>query len=272
VKQLQADWASGPVWKMPFPAVGADGAPVPLTVSRAASFDRGESWAHGTLTHDLPGTLKEWTIVVVPRQRPLDAGNRGDLGTAMITQARAFRQQGSAGWAPGEVLDLGVVTRVTSRTDDSTAERIFKDLRGRGLVDDANAYQGPGQNQPKAADALARLAGVAFFSQLEPADKDESGLGRGGVVARRRLTHGWDLGAWFTHPCIIIVGTLGDKDHPAPSPVPISVDGRALETEGVTIVRWVYPAADDPPALERSAEESKDKSGEAGTPAPVGPG
>ncbi len=36
----------------------------------------------------------------------------------------------------------------------------------------------------------------------------------------------------------------------APSPVPLTRDGEAMKTDGLTMVRWIYPLPDSPPELE----------------------
>jgi len=241
VKQVQADWAGGPVWKMPFPVAGPDGAPTKLTAVENTP-PIGGSWATGSLTHDLPGALTDFTIIVVPRLVPLRAS--GAKFTGMYANAQAFSGDE---WLPGDPLDLAQVTRRITGMDPNAAAQ-FKRLRDRWAATD-NIQQTMAPNQrPVSANDAERLLGVAFFTQLEPPGFDEGGrLGGGAAVARRRLTHGWDLGRWFGQPCIIIVGRVGDDKKPGPCPIPLTVDGRKLPTTGTTIVRWIYPLPDNPP-------------------------
>ena len=54
-----------------------------------------------------------------------------------------------------------------------------------------------------------------------------------------------------SQPCVIILGHLGEgigKDS-QPSPVPITLDGELLPTRGMTLIRWIYPLADNPPEV-----------------------
>ena len=54
---------------------------------------------------------------------------------------------------------------------------------------------------------------------------------------------------WFTQPCVIIIGQLGEGTGKgsAASPVPVLIDGELLPTRGRTVVRWIYPLAANPP-------------------------
>ncbi|MCH7571742.1 MAG: hypothetical protein IH891_02370 [Planctomycetes bacterium] len=59
------------------------------------------------------------------------------------------------------------------------------------------------------------------------------------LVASRTLGRELDLSAWFTRPCVIILGYLEDS----PCPIPLRVDGKPPATApgSLTIVRWIYP-------------------------------
>jgi len=77
--------------------------------------------------------------------------------------------------------------------------------------------------------------------------------------AQRKATHGYDLSAWFTHPCIIILGQLDGGDT-APVPLMVSYGGAfrevAADPSSFTMIRWVYPLADNPPKFPASQEPS----------------
>jgi len=53
----------------------------------------------------------------------------------------------------------------------------------------------------------------------------------------RTFGRGLDLSAWSNRPCLIIIGMLD----PSPCPVPIEVDGRRPESNGLTIIRCIVP-------------------------------
>ena len=69
------------------------------------------------------------------------------------------------------------------------------------------------------------------------------------AVITRRMTRELDLSAWFARPCLIVIGYVGgdearrDEDYEmaAETPVPLLVDGEKPRSEGLTVVRWIYP-------------------------------
>ena len=79
---------------------------------------------------------------------------------------------------------------------------------------------------------------LSIFHQLTPPKYH-----RGGnkdpktAVLSRKLGRELDLSAWFTRPCLIIIGYL----EKSLCPVPLRVDGKTPKSEGLTVVRWIYP-------------------------------
>lgn len=233
VKQMRADWMGGPAWPMPAPV--GDGEDPSDAYPRLGDGRR----AHGRLAHSMPGPLRDVVIVTVLPQRPIGA----TLGSAMISPAYAYSLAADDPWEPGEILDLSQVTDVPISTDVN-AMTYFASLLSRGSTTDITRT-----DTPSRADlgASQRLSAIAFFSQFEPPQFSDSFSTQREPVARRTETHGWDLGRWFTQPCIIIIGHLGSERDPRPSPVPIRIDGEPVTATGRTVVRWVYPLADKPP-------------------------
>lgn len=246
VKQLQADWSGGPRWEMPRPIRPA--ATVAQQPIESTSDDAPRLWLdenrrpRGMLTHKLPGVLENVVVFVVAGQRPLNARE-----PQLSAQAQAFK---ISAWGPGDTLDLsklGVAEKPTS------AETFLDNLISSGrLFDDVT-------NRMSATPGglTEQMNALAFFTQLGPPDFRSTGAGgRAQPVAQRAAAHGWDLGRWFTQPCIIIVGQLG-IDKGLESPVPITLDGRAVPLTGRTVVRWVYPLDAAPPkypAIEATGE------------------
>jgi hypothetical protein len=96
------------------------------------------------------------------------------------------------------------------------------------------------------------LEALGFIGQFPPPSNTGSGS-MDAPSAERQSSHGWDLGRWFTQPCVIIVAQLGDATNSrdrAPCLLPIYVDGKKAPLLGVTVIRWVYPLAADPPAYQ----------------------
>jgi hypothetical protein len=59
------------------------------------------------------------------------------------------------------------------------------------------------------------------------------------VTFHREVGRDLDLSAWFTRPCLIIIGYLDESK--CPLPLRINNAGDAPESNGLTIVRWIYP-------------------------------
>lgn len=213
VKEFQADWKGAPRWRTPLPQDGE----IRLLEGGALA---------GVLTHDLPAALEDVVVVLVERQFPLE--NRGE-GGPILARTRSWRLADS--WAPGEALPLDALGAA-----DVTGE-YFEALAGSG-----QALGGGFAGESLDPRFLPRrLEMLAFHDVLPPPDYRSM---RGTRMIRQRVAHGWDLSAWFTQPCLIVLGQTADAE----SPVPLRVDGREVLTRGRTLVRWVYPLPADPPA------------------------
>jgi len=243
VKQLQIDWAGGPPWKMPLPLAEPDAAgEVPSgvgTIRLRPNRNADQSWLIGSLSHDLPGELRDVLVIVVPPQRDL---GRGVLSTQIVSDARAFAVDR---WAPGSasVLDLRSVTVQKPGSDTTLASYLRSQLnkyngalfQTEGIKVDLNS----------AADRLVASSFLSQFEGITPATVRTDTV----PWATRQNTHGLDLGRWLTQPCLIIIGSLGSEKEGAACPVPMTLDGEKFATTGRTIVRWVYPLPDEPPAF-----------------------
>ncbi len=250
IKQFRADWSGGPKWGMPRPLAAEGEAPesARLRVSRLTGPGVvGRDIVVGSLVHDLPVELENVVVLFVTGQRQLITAGGTTGGTFWISDAFAYRL--TAPWAPGQPLDM---ERITSEGETRTvlASEFIKDLLKNQVS--ASGYR----LTPEAI--WDRLVAQALFPMLEPPEFT-SGLvsGQTQELARRGETHGWDLGLWFTQPCVIVLGQMGASTKDAPTPVPLSVDGRAIEPRGRTVVRWVYPLPDRPPTY-RAGSESAD--------------
>lgn len=215
VKQLLIDWAGTPPWKMPVP--GTEG------------IRRGpESRLEGVLTHGLPGPLKDVYIIDIPGQSRL-ASRPG----APLT-GRAYKL--TTDWNPGEELVLATVTEKASSIDNQ-ADKFLENLaESAKRIKDLLPTERKDQQ-----DAPQRLTALSLYTQLAPPNL--TNLRDDPLRVKRAETHGWDLGRWFSQPCVIIIGQLVDTE----SPTPLLVNGQPVKSRGRTVVRWVYPMPDSPP-------------------------
>lgn len=248
-RQLQIDYAGAVPrnWGMPRPLI-ADPEQTPLgqemwieELARPLDKDSNRLWKiNGVLMHDLPGELRDVVGVVV-----LGQSRFGRMDGVMQAEAYSFNR-GKA-WLPKEPLDL---------------EAAFGKEKLSALDFNKALEQWRGKTGPRAFVPSAGMAarpfdeamyGLAFYPMLTPPDPQP--INNSEYLVERRSTQCWDLGRWFTQPCVIIVGILGDKTEGAVEcPIPISIDGRSgdvvrKQIKGTTVIRWVYPLKPRPPTL-----------------------
>ncbi len=230
VKQIQADWAGGPIWEMPIPSEGG----LRLTPPGAAA---GQPLLQGVLTHNLPGPLKDVVILVVRGQRPLTpARSTTSFDSSLLANALAYQV---SEWRPGETLDMAVATLPRAQQASQELAETFL----RRLVPVSQTWAAVG-SEPQVSDGRTteRMLALALFTQLEPPNVDASNASTQ-YAAQRSATHTWDLGRWFTQPSVIIIGQMTE----APSPIPLRLDGSEFASSGTVVVRWVYPLGSNPP-------------------------
>ena len=82
---------------------------------------------------------------------------------------------------------------------------------------------------PPRVDRFRELTGISADEPLTPNFSGWSKL----VLLGREL----DLSPWFVRPCLIVIGYLEDSE----CPIPLRVNGDPVPSDGLTVVRWVYP-------------------------------
>ncbi len=260
VKQIEAQWSGGPRWEMPIPLPdeGKEGMGV-LRLNETGWFQLDETrqtpLVTGSLVHKFPGPMTGVTVIVVRRQQPLPAPRprtaAAPLQAPLPCEAEAFVF--AEPWEPGKPLSLDVVTRPRSRVEQRKASL-------EQYV--ASLVPSPGFGSVINEAESARLrpasawAGLAVFPMLPTPEREGDIAAPSPVAPQRTSTHGFDVGRWFTRPCVIILGMVGENQ-PQPSPVPLVVDGQPLRATGLTCVRWIYPLPEAPPRFPaaRPAEE-----------------
>ncbi|MCH8343413.1 MAG: hypothetical protein IH983_05455 [Planctomycetes bacterium] len=212
-----------------------------------------ESPVTGTIVHDLPGVLSNVRVIYVsgdrlpPRGYDLDqAGNplpwvprirSGEL----LNHGRMWSPS-SGDWYPGTPYSLASELRLGQRERRGSAglafniyERYIRDHESDTFMGRGMGGSRPSMNPPRQRLFIEMLS---IFHQLTP-PKYHRELNKEPetAVLSRKLGRELDLSAWFTRPCLIIIGYLEDS----PCPVPLRVDGKAPKSEGLTVVRWIYP-------------------------------
>jgi hypothetical protein len=253
VKQFQVDWAGGSKFKMihPLPIDGADG---PAELRLISGGNR--PVLRGILTHDLPGPLQDVAIVVIEGQSDITGWWR-NAGFHPALTKRSYAIRLANPWAPGEAIDLAAITQNAATGSASAVwdlngnKGYLNSLRDLGNID--------GQNfDTEESRFWNRLLALTFFQQLDPPDvtPDRGFASRAEPLFQRRFTHGLDLSAYFTQPCVIIVGRLDPgKGGVCPAPLYVSTGGpfHEVKTDGTTMVRWIYPFPANPPVFNTAA-------------------
>ena len=189
---------------------------------------------HGRLTHQLPGELRDVLVVFCP----------GDGNMPLVWPLGA-----TVRWEPGQVLNLDKITRQPAmplineprfRVDDQGKRVKWGGFLGY-LVDRGAAFGG--RNRPRfnpatayRPDQVTRVAEIlTFYSTLPPPDYQTSGMLGGGRNYTRALGRPFDITALLPLRRVIIMGHL----QRSPLPLPLTVDGEILPSEGWTVVRWI---------------------------------
>ena len=194
----------------------------------------GDMRISGTLINDLPGELRDVCVIWVSNNRkrhreyaweddelswvpPLRSGE-------MLNDGHMWAREP---WFPDTTLSLSEEFVPDRRTD--LEQNIYK------------RYIEPEEGDRfriKSTNLHNYMEMLSIYHQLTPPRyirEDDKDLAT--AVITRRLTRELDLSAWFTRPCLIIIGYLDSSK----MPVPLLVDGKTPRSEGLTVVRWIYP-------------------------------
>jgi hypothetical protein len=261
VKQFVVDWAGGSKFKMirPVPLPGAEPGTPDI---RIETRDQHEV-LRGMLTHDLPGPLKDVRIMLIRQQR--DIGPVPPITAAFLPLVQnSYMDALPDDWNPGEPIDLSALGIVAPTGTNATSRAVWSVMKaiseGVGRGDSADSMD------VSTSRSLSRLLAMSFFNQLDPptieAENRVNIVVQAQRLLQRRFTHGMDLSAWFTQPCLVVIGRLEPRaGGECPAPLFVSTGGsfREVPTDGTTLVRWVYPLPADPPVFSTSASASGDE-------------
>ncbi|MCI0629904.1 MAG: hypothetical protein L0Y44_04540 [Phycisphaerales bacterium] len=262
--QLRADWMGGldPKWGGMLRVDPAD----PLRVEvDGAGVDR----LRGTLVNELPGMLSDVKVIWVKNNRltrrsyALDEGR--EQGWVPVLNQGKWLNNGDM-WAltvpqnSGTKLDLATVTakeKERARLSENVTKMYIQPFENR------DPQIGAGANAVSESDRRKYFEMLAMFGHIDPPKylkhPDTSNFSEAKVVFQRHLGRDLDLSAWFTRPCVIIIGYLENSD----CPVPLRVDGDdeppATADGSLTVVRWIYPLPLDEKIAFSEVFEEEDK-------------
>jgi hypothetical protein len=261
--QLYANWLGGldPAWGG-MPRVDPDD---PIRVELDANDDL---FLAGSITHDLPGPLTDVLIFWVgndraPRRtyaRDVDdeelpwTDATDDAGREMLNGGHLWKRDASDPWYPGTSHTLSPPdsrSRRGTRLDFNIYSRYIQNEEGDGID-----FTGMGRASGALTERQTRrcLERLSIFHQLTPPKYHRKGEKEPETtVMSRKLGRELDLSTWFTRPCLIVIGFLEDS----PTPIPLRVNGRSPASEGLTVVRWVYPLPLDETQLPGGESQSR---------------
>lgn len=249
VKEVEVDWAGTTDWELPHP-IGRPGdldAPA-LRLVGETEFDennvRRDYQVAGELIHNLPGPLED--VVVLVNTGQVTAVEGAQIGRGL--RANVLVYELTDAWLPDTRLPMDEVTR---RGESPKTERRQMALT---YLDDllASESAGPtGASRPDPRRLGDRLKALALFPQLGPPNFNDTAGSVKDRLARRERTHGYDLGMWFTQPCVMVLGRLELTGKDAHAPFPVQLGDSEPACEGLTYVMWVYPLEPSPPEVRK---------------------
>lgn len=198
----------------------------------------------GTITHDFPGELTDVRIIYCPGgpQTPARPGATSAPNRPLVYE---YRVNGNpADWPPGTPMALPNARTAYSplwvRPRLDTTKRFWRDEGYLGTAMADRGYSGGSGNN---ANVVRDMPLLSFYGTLPPPlyDVQTDGISLGGMnspysLYSRSLVRDLDLSHLITGRRIILIGHLRDS----PSPVPLTVDGDTIPSQGWTVVRWIY--------------------------------
>lgn len=244
-KQLMVDYMGRVDGDMP-------GLAEPFSIGVAEPIVADErGWPVGEVRHTLPGTLTNVRVIYCPGEQIDSRGNLQQTAPQVWSYVNAA---GENRWSPDEPLVLA------GRPDAKNREPLYapfrqwnqinfeRDWKGEGFLGRRIGEQkGPGLGDLAGAgnsnadeSVIARhFEMLTFFDALPPPDvrrnPDVTDWTPSFVVSRR-LGQRLDLTPLTQGRRVIILAHLRDS----PLPLPLTLDGQTPESNGWTVVRWVY--------------------------------
>lgn len=244
VKQLRVDWAGMTAWGgMPRPTLDAEGRDRGIELITTESGVRNR--VRGLLVHDLPAPLQDVLIIVNEQQTKI--GNRP--AWELATNASAYQLKEP--WAAGVELDL---EQVTGGRDSRGDSKLLGALLDR-LTPIKDVGRIGGETRQLTRNVRDQLTALMLYPVLTPVDPLSESPDQRVPIFRSQM-HGLDVGKWLSAPCVIVIGHVFE-DSGSGGPIPMSVDGRAVDARGRTLVVWVYALPGNPPSFGAAAETSE---------------
>lgn len=198
----------------------------------------------GTITHDFPGELTDVRIIFCPggAQQPKKPGATRAASRPLVYAYKNAQNQSI--WPANTPLALpSAITAYVPLwiKPRLTGSRVY---RSEGFLGGSTADRGFGDATGNNSNIVRDMPLLSFYGALpSPVYEVQSGNVNnfGGLTSQynvysRSLTRDLDLTHLITGRRIILIGHLRDSE----SPVPLTVDGDTIPSQGWTVVRWIY--------------------------------
>lgn len=211
----------------------------PWTLPKASLRIANNGLPAGTITHNFPGDLQEVHVIYCPGgAQQLAPPNTPMPPNRPMVYKYINPTDNKSIWEAGTPIALPAVPAayqpLWKRPTIGTQGRPWKN---EGFL--GNQIQMRGFNPNAASDTaiMKDVALLSFYDALPPPIYENSGgFFQQTHTYSRSMARDFDLTRLITGRRIIIIGHL----KLGPSPVPLTVDGESVESEGWTVVRWIY--------------------------------
>lgn len=242
VTQFQVNWlgAIDPKWGGMIRVDPTD----PIRVVRNASGDK-DIALKGSLIHDLPGTLNNVLIIWITSDRSLPRVYAKDAKGEELEWVPMLRSGDTlnngeywklSSWGRDEIIDFSKKEYDPSARTDFA--RNVREMYVQKFTRENTAF-GVQQIRMTGDDRRLFFEMLSLFHHVTPPVYHKQGeFGSDAfVVMSRSMAREIDLSTWLSRPCLIVMGQL----HNSKTPIPLRVDGKEVNSSGITFVRWIYP-------------------------------
>ena len=191
----------------------------------------------GEIEHTFPGPLTDVLVVYCPGGAQMPVASNAQRSSNRPGVYKYKDGNGQAVWQPGTPLVLPAQRNAYIPLwvqPNKTAKRFW---RQEGYLGQAMADRGFTNGSGNGSNIVHDIPLLSFFGAMPPPDYEvDPDSFASPDVFHRSLSRDLDLTHLITGRRIIIIGHLKES----PSPVPLTIDGDTIPSQGWTVVRWIY--------------------------------
>jgi hypothetical protein len=220
----------------------------------------------GRIINDLPGELINYTLIWVKSNRPrrltYDSNREGGQQPWVSESQSGIMLNAGDSWrwdannnplTPGGSLDLASFTKAQGTPLSIMIERRYIDGYKQSDVaalTTAHVSETDRRNYMEMLSLFQMMKPPTYLKGPDAKQDPDT------VTMHRELGRELDLSTWLTRPCLILIGYLENSE--CPVPLRLNNDDGPPPSDGVTIVRWIYPLSlDEKEAFSEVFEEEE---------------